>query len=197
MKGFIVDIGGHRLHRRGYFVPPTKHIAKWLFLNPNPSTHPDIVCSLPNLPLESNAADVVLLCEVLEYLYPLHESLYEIHRILKPNGILILSWPFLCPKHSPINGDSARYTNDYLYSILMPHFSILKTYSMGSYFSIIIDLIRPRLARVNKRSLFYLPSRIIFYLCSFFALTLLPLEKKFFGLGCRDTTGYFMLLKKI
>jgi len=53
-----------------------------------------------SLPLESGAADVVVLAEVLEHLRlnPLH-ALKECHRILRVGGRLILSVPNVSPRH--------------------------------------------------------------------------------------------------
>lgn len=46
-----------------------------------------------SLPFEDNLFDCVLLTEVLEHLYCPYRALEEIHRVLKPNGFLILSTP--------------------------------------------------------------------------------------------------------
>ena len=150
-----------------------------------------------DLPLKSGVADVVLLCEVLEYIGSLPESLNEIHRILKPNGIFILSWPYLHPMHNPSKGDIARYTKDYLNLLLSPQYSVIESLSMGSYFSIFVDLIRPRLSSVTKQSFFYIPSRILFFFVTLISLIILPFELNRSGLCCRDTTGYFMILRRI
>jgi SAM-dependent methyltransferase len=48
-------------------------------------------------PFETNSFDVVLFCEILEHLLmnPL-AALREIHRVLKPNGVLVLTTPNVC-----------------------------------------------------------------------------------------------------
>jgi len=47
-----------------------------------------------NLPFKESYFDIVLFCEVLEHLFVLpHKVLFEIHRVLKPEGLLILTTP--------------------------------------------------------------------------------------------------------
>ena len=53
MQGYVVDIGGHRSKRRGFFVQPNYNVSQWIYLNPDSSTDPDIECTLPDLPLKS------------------------------------------------------------------------------------------------------------------------------------------------
>ena len=63
-----------------------------------------------------NHYESVLLLNVLEHTpYPL-KMLIEIYRILKVGGYLIISVPFLCPKHD-MPHDYWRFTDDGLKSI--------------------------------------------------------------------------------
>lgn len=47
------------------------------------------------IPLESNSVDIVHACEIIEHLFDTESFLKEINRILKPNGIVIISTPNL------------------------------------------------------------------------------------------------------
>ena len=79
------------------------------------------------------------------------------------------------PMHNPSKGDIARYTKDYL-NLPSPQYSVIESLSMGSYFSIFVDLIRPRLSSVTKQSFFYIPSRILFFFVTLISLIILPFE---------------------
>ena len=61
------------------------------------------------IPLEAHYADVVLATELLEHCAEPEKVLREIHRVLKPNGKLIFTVPFLWPIHLVPN-DEYRYT---------------------------------------------------------------------------------------
>lgn len=49
-----------------------------------------------NLPFTSSVFDVVIFSEVIEHLVNYHHVLDEIHRVMVPRGVLILSTPNLC-----------------------------------------------------------------------------------------------------
>jgi len=46
-----------------------------------------------SLPFANNSFDCIVMTEVLEHLYSPYRALEEIHRVLTPNGILVLSTP--------------------------------------------------------------------------------------------------------
>jgi ubiquinone/menaquinone biosynthesis C-methylase UbiE len=71
---------------------------------------PDVFADVKKLPFSSGTFDIVLLLQVLEYVDSPQEAFNEIARVLKPNGILISSSPFLYPIHD-IPFDKARYTD--------------------------------------------------------------------------------------
>lgn len=53
----------------------------------------DVVAEIEKLPFETSSADVVRVWNVLEHVKDLNACLKEIHRVLKPDGILIISVP--------------------------------------------------------------------------------------------------------
>ena len=52
-----------------------------------------VVAEVGALPFESNSFDVILFLEVIEHLSNAELSLSEIHRVLKPNGFLLIGTP--------------------------------------------------------------------------------------------------------
>ena len=76
---------------------------------PHSKENIDFFATAYELPFEDNHFDVVLLTQVIEHLESPEKGLTEINRVLKANGKLILSWPFLYPIHEAPR-DFFRYT---------------------------------------------------------------------------------------
>ncbi|MEO6065485.1 MAG: class I SAM-dependent methyltransferase [Lysobacterales bacterium] len=70
---------------------------------------PHFFADAKQLPILDDAADTVVLLEVLEHLREPRVALMEIVRVLKPLGVLILTMPFLYPMHDEPH-DYQRYT---------------------------------------------------------------------------------------
>lgn len=67
--------------------------------------------------------DCLLCTEVLEHLHSPHKALAEMHRVLKPGGVIILTTRFVYPLHD-VPGDYYRYTR-YGLEYLLREFEIL------------------------------------------------------------------------
>lgn len=100
-SGLIIDIGAGRQTVRPFLQENSQYIAiDYYDTSLNWYKHkPDLFADAQHLPLQSLKADTVLLLDVLEHLPRPTQAIAEIHRILKPQGILILSIPFLYPLH--------------------------------------------------------------------------------------------------
>lgn len=72
-------------------------------------THPQVFADGASLPFLSESFDTVLLLEVLEHVSDADGVLAEISRVLKPEGRLLISVPFLYPLHDAPH-DYRRYT---------------------------------------------------------------------------------------
>ena len=85
------------------------------------------------LPFEDQYFDCVVCFEVLEHVFNLDELLSEIYRVLKPNGMILVSIPFVWEEHE-IPYDFARYTSYGLSSIFSDKgFEILNFSKTSSY----------------------------------------------------------------
>ncbi len=69
----------------------------------------DVVADAHALPFKDASIDVVLFKNVLEHVHHPMQVLAEIHRVLKPGGILYAKIPFLQPFHA-VPDDYQRYT---------------------------------------------------------------------------------------
>ena len=151
-KGRVLDVGGKRDNRRGSFEPPYEQVEDWVFLNNDKQTNPDILIDLPNIPLEDNSIDVVLCTEVMEYIYDFRELLFQMGRVIKPGGVLILSTPFIGALHGDSEGDYYRFTESLLIKELTDSFTIESVERMGGIVAVIYDLFRSYMSYQTKRS---------------------------------------------
>lgn len=62
-------------------------------------SRPDVFADASSLPLADESVDTVVILEVMEHLRKPREALQEITRVLRPQGRLLLTIPFLYPVH--------------------------------------------------------------------------------------------------
>lgn len=192
MRGDVIDIGGKKDNKRGEFRPPLNQVSSWRYVNIDKSTNPDYCCSADNISVEDEAFDTALLNEVLEHLEKPEAVFNEIFRVLRKNGVLICSAPFLFPVHADPY-DFQRWTEAKIRSILSSvGFSDIGVYSMGGTGSVIHDLLLISIYRIQDR---YVRKGSLFLLFSIVPLFTL-LDKIFRSAEGYITTGYFIVAKK-
>ena len=74
-----------------------------------PGKRVDVVGDAHKLPFADETFDCILCTEVLEHLHTPHQAISEMNRVLKKDGLLILTTRFLIPIHDA-PGDYFRYT---------------------------------------------------------------------------------------
>ena len=95
--------------------------------------HIDLVGSAYDVPAADATADAVISCQVIEHLEKPLDALKEAHRILKPGGLLFLSFPFLYPIHAAPH-DHLRFTEFYMEQALQEnHFKVLEKNTIGGF----------------------------------------------------------------
>lgn len=124
--GIVLDIG------TGKGAPYKKYIAnkKYLTLDIDKNSSPDICADIHNFKWEANYFHTVIAIELLEHLYDPQKAIDQIHRILKTNGICILSTRFLYPYHKAPE-DYYRFTQDSL-NYLFKEFKKVNIYHHGN-----------------------------------------------------------------
>ena len=98
--GKVLDVGGKKENKRGTFRPPLDKIESWEYLNIDESTNPDYLCSADNIPVDDNTFDIVMLAEVIEHLENPIAVLNECYRVLKKDGKIVVTIPFLNALHA-------------------------------------------------------------------------------------------------
>jgi SAM-dependent methyltransferase len=137
--GRLIDIGCGRMPYRQLLEPLVSEyigldhpISAKLYRNSN--SKPDILSDARQIPVSNQSFDTVLLLEVLEHVpYPI-DILKEARRIIKNNGILIISTPFMYPLHDK-GFDYMRYTGLMLrYMIQHAGFKVVSLKSNGTMY---------------------------------------------------------------
>lgn len=136
----LIDIGCGRMPYRKTIEPITSKyvsvdhpkLSKVL----NPIIKPDILADITKkIPVKNSTFDVAIMLEVLEFLETPQKTFSEIKRILRPNGILILTTPFLYPLHD-VPYDRNRFTITQLKSFLnQDNYKITKIDAQGNFMS--------------------------------------------------------------
>ena len=152
-KGVVLDIGGRD---RGKFKKPKEKVKKWIFADINPKFNPDIILDVSNMKqIESNSIDVINAIELFEHVKEIEKGLKECYRVLKKNGIIIISIPFLSPIHSDPY-DFQRWTHiKWQIELNKISFRIQKLIVMGKFHTYIAEMlkIRLKLSSIGKRLL--------------------------------------------
>lgn len=110
-KGKILDIG---CGEKPFYPFVKDKVDEYIGVDhpdtPHSKAYIDVFAPAHDLPFQDNYFDVVLLTQVIEHLETPLAVLKEIYRVLKEDGILIISWPFLYPIHEAPR-DFFRYTS--------------------------------------------------------------------------------------
>ena len=104
--GVTLDVGGgHAPYRK--WVPHTEYLT----LDIDPKKKPDLLCDLHEVNWPSAYFDTIIATEVLEHLHDPRKALGEMFRLLKDDGVCLLSTRFIHPIHgAPM--DFYRFTAD-------------------------------------------------------------------------------------
>lgn len=84
------------------------------------------------LPFDNASFDGVFSSEVFEHIFNLPDMLNELHRVLKPGGLMLITCPFAICEHEQPN-DFARYTSFAIRHLLEQHgFEVLEQQKLGT-----------------------------------------------------------------
>jgi SAM-dependent methyltransferase len=155
------------------------------------SRGPDIIGDICSYKFNTRQFDVVVMSEVLEHLHSPQLGLKNIHGILKQDGTLILSTPFILPMHDRPH-DYFRFTR-YGLEFLLKDFRRVQIQERNSYFEA-IDVLWVRLLQTKSR-----PARLVSYAIIPFVFYLKRPLTAFLGKLVRTdamTTGYVVTAVK-
>jgi SAM-dependent methyltransferase len=160
MPGVVLDVGSkHSPYAAA--IPQTRYLR----LDLDPGTNPDICCDIERIDWESDYFDTVIATEVLEHVLHPDKAVDEIRRILKPGGICILSTRFMFPYH-PDPHDYFRFSQDSL-AHLFRDFTEAEIRAHGNRLQVVwqllssqrfglpLQVLNPLVARMNVRTTAY------------------------------------------
>jgi SAM-dependent methyltransferase len=139
-KGIVLDIGGRD---RGKFKKPRDKVERWIFADIEERHNPDIVLNVEDMgEIASESIDIINAIQLFEHVEKTGQALKQCYRVLKKDGVLILSVPFLFPVH-PDPCDFVRWTEDKWKNELdILGFKIEKFKIMGRFFTVLADMER-------------------------------------------------------
>ena len=135
-KGVILDMGGGERFQK--WLAPYKHLfegSDYKSFDYDASTKPDVVGDIHAIPLKDNSVDSIICSSVLEHIENPIVASKELHRVLKPGGILFVYVPSIYPYHARKGHypDYWRFFDDTLL-FLFKDFKQVKIEKRGGYF---------------------------------------------------------------
>jgi ubiquinone/menaquinone biosynthesis C-methylase UbiE len=113
-KGTLADLGCGEMPYREYLLDKNKTIKTYIGIDLKNSAYhnkvkPDRYWNGRKIPLKTNSCDTVIATELFEHMSNIEEVLREIRRVLKKDGLLFFTVPFVWPLHETPH-DEYRYT---------------------------------------------------------------------------------------
>ncbi len=141
-RGVLLDLGCGTKPYRHEFQNVEKYIGVDVEHSGNSDTKTfiDVFYDGKHLPFEDNSIDGVFSSETLEHIFNPDEIITEIYRVLKPDGMLLITCPFFWPEHE-IPYDYARYSSFGLQHLLTSKgFKIVHYEKTGNYITAMIQM---------------------------------------------------------
>lgn len=153
-KNELLDLGcGVKPFKKIYSGYSSNSVGIDVATSPHTKSEMDMIYDGKNIPFDNNRFDYVLCTEVMEHVPDPALFLKEIHRVMKSDGILIMTTPFLVPLHEEPH-DFYRYTKHGIHHLLTNagfHLEYIESFS-GYSGVLIAFLVQPQLKIWNKLS---------------------------------------------
>ena len=143
MQGSVMDFGCGSKPYRTLFTACDEYVGVDVEISGHSHRNEsiDIFYDGKKLPLPSARFDHVFSSEVFEHVFNLPEILPELHRVLKENGTLFITCPFVWPEHERPY-DFARYTSFGIQHLLRSHgFEIVEQSKTGNLIEVLAQQI--------------------------------------------------------
>ncbi|MEK9175714.1 MAG: class I SAM-dependent methyltransferase [Patescibacteria group bacterium] len=160
MKKYGHDITGKTLDIGAGLKPFAQYFntSEYISLDSDASLKPDVAGDILHLPFEDASFDSVVCLEVLEHVADTQGALREILRVLKPNGVFMVSTPMHWPLHyEPM--DYWRFTRYGLEELLKKNYTVATVEKLGGLFSFLGARIAEESALFLYRLFPFLPRR--------------------------------------
>ena len=142
LEGVLLDFGCGSKPYKDLFV----NIEQYIGIDFENGAHDhnseniDLFYDGKRIPFEDNKFDAILTTQVLEHVSNIDDTLAEIRRVLKPNGKVLISLPFVWPEHE-MPFDYRRYTAIGIEEVLHRHkLTTISSKKSGTYFEVLVQL---------------------------------------------------------
>lgn len=133
-KGLLLDLG---CGRRPYEKLCKESKRPSIAVDIHSSSLANIIADACNLPFEHGAFECILCSEVIEHIDDYDKAIGEMSRLLKPGGILLITWPFIYGMHD-FPADHNRFSEFAMEKNLKRHgFAIIQIRRRGDFFSVL------------------------------------------------------------
>jgi len=137
IKGMTLDVGAGKSPYKKFFKNSTEYIRLDKF---DHNSKPDIIADATKIPLKSNSIDSVVCFQLLEHVQDPQRVIDEIYRVLKKNGVCLLTTHMATALHGEPY-DYFRFTKYALRDILFKKFKYVKVEANGGALLSIMQLI--------------------------------------------------------
>jgi SAM-dependent methyltransferase len=139
IKGKTLDIGGGTSKYRSIITP---YVSEYLVSDLYPVQKIDFIEDARKLSHKDKTFDSILSFQVLEHIDDTKAVVKEMYRVLKYDGIAMVTVPFLCAQHGHPS-DFHRFTVDGLrWYFEQEGFKVIEVGKQGSSFAVISELFR-------------------------------------------------------
>ena len=141
LKGRLMDFGcGRKPYQRLFCVDEYIGVDIEVSGHDHRDSVIDVFYNGHTLPFENNSFDSIFTSETFEHLFNLDEILAELHRVLRPEGQMLITIPFSWNEHEEPY-DFARYTSFGIIHILKQHgFETIRLNKTTTYFETVCQL---------------------------------------------------------
>ncbi len=141
--------------------------------HPHHNEEIDVFYDGKNIPFPDQEFDIILSFEVFEHVEQLDELITELNRVLKINGSLIITAPFIWDEHE-LPHDYRRFTNTGLCKELEKHnFEIIESHKMGNSLLTLIQLMNLQAYNISCYSRYFLFGVTLLFIAPFTLIGLL------------------------
>ena len=149
LAGRVLDLGSKKTASKGLFALQPDRGDRWVALDIQAGSKPDVVGRGERLPFREGAFDAAVCSEVIEHVEVPAILIDELWRVLRAGGHLLLSSPFLFPIHGDPH-DYQRLTETRLRQLL-GDFSRIEIAISGYFPSVVGDVLTRTLHGTPRR----------------------------------------------
>jgi len=189
-KGVILEVGAGGSYLKNRFIDSNE---SWVTTDYDIRADVDIRCDGQSLPFNENLFDTIICIDVIEHVTNPHQMIGELVRVLKPEGVLILSTPFFFYLHESPN-DFTRFSKYGLINIFRSSkMKIIDLKSTGGIIATLGILVTASIVHIFHR--FKYLCNLLLLINKYFQKLLEPIDL-FINKNEKFSQGNFIILKK-